>query len=93
VRYSNGVHYDSEPQRRPLFQRLIADGALPAGYVTDDGAVYSTVARISSKLAANLTQLQHISSMPPRKFGSTPAGSNDRVRLPTQLFVGGGGWG
>jgi peptidase E len=35
--YSNGVHYDSEPQRRPLFQRLIAEGALPDGYATDDG--------------------------------------------------------
>jgi len=35
--YSNGVHYDSEAQRRPLFQRLIADGVLPAGYATDDG--------------------------------------------------------
>jgi peptidase E len=38
VPFSNGVHYDSEPQRRPLFQRLIADGTLPAGYATDDGA-------------------------------------------------------
>lgn len=38
VPYANGVHYDSEPERRPLFQRLIADGALPAGYATDDGA-------------------------------------------------------
>lgn len=37
VPYSNGVHYDNEEQRRPLFQRLIADGALPAGYATDDG--------------------------------------------------------
>ncbi|WP_018156749.1 peptidase E [Demetria terragena] len=35
--YSNGVHYDSEPQRRPLFQSLITDGALPPGYATDDG--------------------------------------------------------
>ena len=35
--YSNGVHYDSEEQRRPLFQRLIAEGALPPGYATDDG--------------------------------------------------------
>ena len=35
--YSNGVHYDSEPQRRPLFHRLIGDGTLPAGYATDDG--------------------------------------------------------
>ena len=35
--FSNGVHYDSEEQRRPLYQRLIADGALPDGYATDDG--------------------------------------------------------
>ena len=35
--YSNGVHYDSETQRRPLLQRLIADGELPDGYATDDG--------------------------------------------------------
>ncbi len=34
---SNGVHYDSEAQRRPLFQRLVADGVLPEGYATDDG--------------------------------------------------------
>ena len=37
VPYSNGVHYDSEKQRRPLFQSLIADGTLPAGYATDNG--------------------------------------------------------
>jgi peptidase E len=36
--WSNGVHYDSEPQRRPLFHQLVADGTLPAGYATDDGA-------------------------------------------------------
>ncbi len=38
VPFSNGVHYDSEPQRRPLFQQLVADGVLGAGYATDDGA-------------------------------------------------------
>ena len=26
---SNGVHYDSEEQRRPLYHRLVADGTLP----------------------------------------------------------------
>lgn len=36
--YANGVHYDSEEQRRPLFHQLIADGTLPSGYATDDGA-------------------------------------------------------
>jgi peptidase E len=35
--YSNGVHYDSEAQRRPLYQRLVAEGTLPGGYATDDG--------------------------------------------------------
>ena len=37
VPFANGVHYDSEEQRRPLFHQLIADGTLPAGYATDDG--------------------------------------------------------
>jgi peptidase E len=37
VPFSNGVHYDSEEQRRPLFQAKIADGTLPDGYATDDG--------------------------------------------------------
>jgi peptidase E len=32
------THYDGEAQRRPLFQRLVADGSLPAGYAVDDGA-------------------------------------------------------
>jgi peptidase E len=35
--YSNGVHFDSEEQRRPLYHRLVADGTLPAGHATDDG--------------------------------------------------------
>ncbi|HEY9388561.1 MAG TPA: peptidase E [Mycobacteriales bacterium] len=35
--YSNGVHYDAEEQRRPLYHRLVADGTLPAGYATDNG--------------------------------------------------------
>ena len=35
--HANGVHYDSEPQRRPVFQRLVAEGVLPDGYATDDG--------------------------------------------------------
>jgi peptidase E len=31
-------HYDGEPQRRPLYRRLVADGTLPPGYAADDGA-------------------------------------------------------
>ena len=35
--FANGVHYDSEPQRRPLLQALVANGTLPeVAYATDD---------------------------------------------------------
>lgn len=30
-------HYHSEAERRPLYRRLVADGALPAGLACDDG--------------------------------------------------------
>ncbi|MHB8245951.1 MAG: Type 1 glutamine amidotransferase-like domain-containing protein [Acidimicrobiales bacterium] len=35
--YGNGVHYDSEPERRPLLNKLVAAGELPLSYATDDG--------------------------------------------------------
>jgi peptidase E len=35
--YSCGVHYDSDPQRRPLLQRSVASGELPSGYAADEG--------------------------------------------------------
>ena len=31
-------HYNSEPERRPLYQRLVAQRALPGGLACDDGA-------------------------------------------------------
>lgn len=34
--YGNGVHYDSEQQRRPLLQRLVGEGTLPTSFATDD---------------------------------------------------------
>lgn len=35
--FANGVHYDSEDQRRPLVHRLVADGTLGETHCTDDG--------------------------------------------------------
>jgi peptidase E len=35
--FSHCPHYDSEPRRRPAYQRLVADGSLPAGWAADDG--------------------------------------------------------
>jgi dipeptidase E len=34
---SNCPHYDSEPERRPTYQRAVADGTLAAGIAADDG--------------------------------------------------------
>lgn len=31
-------HYDGEPERRPTYTRLVADGTLPPGYAADDDA-------------------------------------------------------
>lgn len=37
--YANGVHYDSEAQRRHLLHKLMLDGTLsPLAYATDDHA-------------------------------------------------------
>jgi peptidase E len=35
--YGNGVHYDSEEQRRPLLHGLVEKGDLPTAHATDDG--------------------------------------------------------
>lgn len=35
--YGNGVHYDSEEQRRPLLHRLVGERVLPTSHATDDG--------------------------------------------------------
>ena len=34
---SNCPHYDSEERRRPLYQRLVREGALAPGFAADDG--------------------------------------------------------
>jgi peptidase E len=36
IPYGNGVHYDSEAQRRPLLQSLVRSTELPLSYCTDD---------------------------------------------------------
>ena len=36
--YANGVHYDSEDQRRPLLHELVGTAVLPSAFATDDGA-------------------------------------------------------
>lgn len=65
--YANGVHYDTEQRRRPLFQRLIADGTLPTGYATDDGVgllyrgteFVEAVTEVEGKAAYHVERDQH----------------------------------
>jgi peptidase E len=68
VPYSNGVHYDSEPQRRPTFQKLVAGGVLPDGYATDDGVglVYR-----GSELVEAVTEVRGKSAYAVRKVGTS----------------------
>lgn len=42
IPFGNGVHYDTEAQRRPLLQSLVKDEVLPVSFATDDhvGVVY-----------------------------------------------------
>jgi peptidase E len=35
--HSHCPHYDSEPQRQPLYRDLVQTGKLPAGYAVEDG--------------------------------------------------------
>jgi peptidase E len=35
--YSNSPHHDAEPERRPTITRLLAEGALPECYASDNG--------------------------------------------------------
>jgi peptidase E len=62
--YGNGVHYDSEAQRRPLLQRLVASGELPTSYATDDrvGLLYE-----------GTEPVEVVADRPPETVGNGPA--------------------
>ena len=51
---SNCPHYDSEKDRRPTFEKLVAKGATPDGYAADDGAALHY---IDGKLAHTVASL------------------------------------
>ncbi len=80
--YSMGVHYDSEEQRRPLFQELIGKGELPEGYATDDGVALHFVA----------TRLHKVLSQEPEKAAyhvyRSETGQVTEERIEPELLTG-----
>jgi peptidase E len=46
-------HFNSEPERRPFYLRLVADGTLPGGIACDDGAAAHYVDETLAELVAD----------------------------------------
>lgn len=65
LRGSHSPHYDAEPGRRPLYQRLIASGEMQAGYACDnDAGIYfedNEVKRVVSTRAG--AKVYHVSAV------------------------------
>jgi peptidase E len=78
--YGNGVHYDGEEQRRPLVQKLVADGTLPLTFATDDGVGLHYV---GTELVEAVAELPGKSAW---RIEPEGAGSMSETRLPTRLL-------
>lgn len=50
---SNCPHYDSEAQRRPTFQKLIASGRVPDGVAADDGVALHFIGNQLARVVSN----------------------------------------
>jgi dipeptidase E len=50
---SNCPHYDSEKQRRPVYRRLIARGAVAEGYAADDGVALHFIGERLHRVVTN----------------------------------------
>jgi dipeptidase E len=53
---SNCPHYDSEPQRRPTFQKLVASGRITEGVAADDGVALHYVDRRLARTVSSRRQ-------------------------------------
>ena len=77
---SHAPHYDGEPTRRPHYQRLIAEGVLPAGYAADDGVA----------LVFRGTELDEVIASRPGARGyrveRSPDGEAIETELPTRYL-------
>jgi hypothetical protein len=91
--YANAVHYDSEEQRRPLFQALIADQTLPSGYATDDGVgllyrgteFIEAVAETDGKTTYHVQRTGHGSTEDQTRCAPHLTAAHPRVRQASRL--------
>lgn len=81
--WANGVHYDSEPGRRPLVHRLVGDGTLPRTYCTDDGVglVYH-----GTELVEAVTEVRGKGAYLVQADPSGAAGAVTEVRIEPRLL-------
>ena len=56
---SNCPHYDSEPNRRPAYQRLIKNGRIKKGWAADDGVALHFIGK---KLAHIISSRPHVAA-------------------------------
>jgi dipeptidase E len=73
-------HYGSEGERRPLFQRLVADGTLPAGYGVDDGVALIVRGRELAEVVASDPRAAAYRVEPDGAAGAT------ETRLPVRVL-------
>lgn len=50
---SNCPHYDGEAERRPVYQRLIAEGKMIDGFAADDGAALHFIDGVFAKAVSS----------------------------------------
>jgi peptidase E len=73
-------HYNSEPERRPLYQQLVADGTLSGGIACDDGVAAHFV---DDTLAEVVSDLPHSSGY---RVVPDGAGNSVETRLDTRFL-------
>ncbi|MHB1988991.1 MAG: Type 1 glutamine amidotransferase-like domain-containing protein [Acidimicrobiales bacterium] len=80
VGYGNGVHYDSDAQRRPLLHSLVASGELPTSYATDD---HTGLHYVGTELHEAVSELDGQSTW---RIEADGKGGAFEVAVPTRLL-------
>lgn len=81
-------HYHSEPERRPLYRRLVADGTLAGGLACDDGSAAHFTDEDLTELVSDRPDGKAYRVTRTGTDGSTggPADGSDETPLPTRFL-------